>query len=82
MYLYRREMVLAIKEAVRMTKPGGSLCFTHFVEVKGKRVGSIIQKVDKSYWISQSDVLGIEKVQFFNIKYHRDRYGFVCNKKQ
>lgn len=34
MYLYKNEMITAIKEAVRMTKPGGSLCFTHFLEKK------------------------------------------------
>ena len=36
MYLKKEEMVLAIKEAVRMTKPGGSLCFTHFLEKNGR----------------------------------------------
>ena len=54
MYLFKEEMLIAIKEAVRMTKPGGSLCFTHFIENDGKQIGSIIDKVDKSYWMTQS----------------------------
>ena len=60
MYLKKEEMVLAIKEAVRMTKPGGSLCFTHFLEKNGRNKGSIIERVDKSYWISSKDELGID----------------------
>ena len=36
MYLKKHEMVLAIKEAVRMVKPGGSLCFS-----LNKRLNSI-----------------------------------------
>ncbi len=81
MYLYKNEMLKAIKEAVRMTKPGGSLCFTHFIEEKGKYRKSIIDKVNKSFWLKHKDQLGIENIRFFTIKHQGDRYGFVCNKK-
>ena len=82
MYLYKDEMLIAIKEAVRMTKPGGSLCFTHFIEKNGSFKGSIIQRVDKTYWLNKSDYLGIENIKFFTLKHQGDRYGFVCNKKK
>lgn len=49
MYLYKNEMITAIKEAVRMTKPGGSLYFTHFLEKNGNNNGSIVERVDKSF---------------------------------
>lgn len=82
MYLYKNEMLIAIKEAVRMTKPGGSLCFTHFIEENGRKKGSIIQRVNKIYWLNKSDYLGIENIKFFTLKHEDDRYGFVCNKKK
>ena len=82
MYLYKNEMCIAIKEAVRMTKPGGSLGFTHFLENKGKYRRSIVEKVDKQYWLDNQDELGIENISFFTIKHQHDRYGFVCNKKK
>ena len=31
MYLYKDEMEIALKEALRMAKMGGRLCFTHFL---------------------------------------------------
>ena len=80
MYLKKEEMVLAIKEAVRMTKPGGSLCFTHFLEEKGHNRGSIVDKVNKSYWISSKDELGIDNIVFGKLKYQGDRYFFTCTK--
>ena len=81
MYLRKHEMIIAIKEAVRMTKPGGSLCFTHFLEHTGQNKGSIIDRVDKSFWISMQDELNIENIIFDNVKYQGDRYYFTCNKK-
>ena len=81
MYLYKDDMLTAIKEAIRITKPGSSLCFTHFIEENGNTIGSIIQKVNKSYWINNSNYLGIENIKFFTLKHQGDRYGFVCNKK-
>ena len=80
MYLKKEEMVLAIKEAVRMTKPGGSLCFTHFLEKNGRNKGSIIERVDKSYWISSKDELGIDNIIFGRLKHQGDRYFFTCTK--
>ena len=80
MYLKKEEMVLAIKEAVRMTKPGGSLCFTHFLEKNGRNKGSIIDRVDKSYWISSKDELGIDNIIFGRLKHQGDRYFFTCTK--
>ena len=62
MYLYKDDMNIAIKEAVRMTKPGGSLCFTHFIENKGEFLGSILHRVNKSYWLESQDELGIENI--------------------
>jgi ubiquinone/menaquinone biosynthesis C-methylase UbiE len=81
MYLYKNEMITAIKEAVRMTKPGGSLCFTHFLEKNGDNNGSIIDRVDKSFWIDMQDELGIKNIQFGTLKHQGDRYYFTCTKK-
>ena len=81
MYLYKNEMITAIKEAVRMTKPGGSLCFTHFLEKNGNNNGSIVERVDKSFWLEMQDELGIENIHFGTLKHQGDRYYFTCTKK-
>lgn len=81
MYLKKHEMVLAVKEAVRMVKPGGSLCFTHFLEENGHNRGSIVEKVNKSYWISSKDELNIKNIVFGKLRHQGDRYFFTCNKK-
>lgn len=81
MYLKKEEMILAIKEAVRMTKIGGSLCFTHFLEKNGRNNGSIVDRVDMSYWISSKNELGIDNIVFGRLKHQGDRYFFTCTKK-
>ena len=82
MYLYKNDMIKAIKEAVRITKPGGSLCFTHFIEPRGKRVGSIIEKVEESFWVKHQNELNIDNIRFYTLKNQGDRYYFVCNKRR
>ena len=36
MYLEREEMAVALHTATRLVRPGGSFCFTHFVEPQGE----------------------------------------------
>ena len=36
MYLERAEMAVALHTATRLARPGGSFCFTHFVEPQGE----------------------------------------------
>jgi len=81
MYLKKDEMLIAMKEAVRITKPGGSLCFTTFLEEDGIHIGTIVERVNKSFWIEHQDNLGIENIKFFQMKNNWDRYFFVCNKR-
>lgn len=79
-YLTKEDMLLAIKEAARMTKPGGSLVFTVFVEPTGKKIGSIVDQVPKSFWAAELPKLGIENIQTFDMKHQGDRYQMSCNK--
>jgi SAM-dependent methyltransferase len=81
MYLYKNEMLVAIKEAVRITKPGGSLCFTNFIHPQGKFRGSILDKVKKSFWYIELPKLNLENIKIHNMIYQEDRYLIVCNKK-
>ena len=52
MYLYEEEMKIALHEAIRITRPGGSLCFTNFVEPDGNFIGSILEPVEKTFWFN------------------------------
>ena len=45
MYLYKDEMEFALREAIRIAKPGGRLCFTHFIEPDGVLQGSILEPI-------------------------------------
>lgn len=80
MYLKRNDMIKAIQEAVRMTKPGGSLLFTNFIEPDGNNVGSIVDKVEKTFWDTELPKLGLENITIKDMKNQGDRYQILCNK--
>ena len=83
MYLYKNEMLIAIKEMARITKPGGSLCITHFIHPEGKHVGSILDKVDKNFWLEPLKKMNLENIQIHIMHPSQaDRYLIVCNKKK
>ena len=82
MYLYKPEVIIAIKELVRLTKPGGSIVITHFIEKDGLlEKKSIIEKVEKEFILRHQHYWNIENIIFFNMKDNVERYGFSCNKK-
>lgn len=81
MYLTKNQMKEAIKEAVRMTKPGGSLLFTHFIAPGGKRIGSIEFAVEPSFFEENAKEWGIENIKIYAIKHQGDRYQVTCKKK-
>ena len=82
MYLYKPEIIITIKELVRLTKPGGSIIITHFTEKDGLlKQKSIIEKIEKEFILEYQDYWGIENIIFFDMKDNIDRYGFSCNKK-
>ncbi len=80
MYLTKNEMKTAIKEAVRITKPGGSFLFTHFIAPEGKRVGSIISRIEPSFFEENSKEWGIENIKIHGMKHQGDRYQVTFNK--
>ena len=43
---------------LRITKPGGHLCFTHFAE-PGEFIGSILQPVEKGFWLDLAKNYGL-----------------------
>ena len=82
MYLQKDEMLKAIAEAQRITKPGGSLLFTDFVEPGGERKGSIVCPVEKAFWATHLPKLGLEEVEIHGEKHQGDRYMVACRKQR
>lgn len=80
MYLRKSDMSKAIKEAVRMTKPGGSLLFTHFIAPGGKPRVSIIEPVSVSFFYANAKEWGIENIEIHKMKHQGDRYQVTCKK--
>ena len=81
MYLYKEQMLTAIKEALRISKKGGHLCFTNFVEPNGVFKGSILEPVEKAFWSKLAKHLNLEyELENLVVKqmiHQKDRY-FVC----
>ena len=78
MYLHLDDIPIAVKEAVRITKPGGSLLFTHFIEPGGVHVGSIVDRVPKSFWEKNAKRFGVTGVVIQKMdEQQKDRYA-VC----
>ncbi len=74
MYLTEEEMVSATQEAIRITKPGGSLLFTHFIEPDAQPRRSIVTPVDKAYWENTLPQLGGKNIRVYPMLHQGDRY--------
>lgn len=70
-------MLVTLEEAIRITKPGGHLCFTLFIEPNGNNKGSILEPIEKSFWLSIADQYSLENLIIEQMLNQRDRY-FVC----
>ena len=81
MYLYKEGMLKALEEAIRIAKPGGHLCFTHFIEPNGKLKGSILEPIEKSFWPLIANQYSLENLIIEQMLYQKDRY-FVCFSKK
>lgn len=82
MYLTRDEMDKAIQEAIRMTKPGGSLLFSHFAEPGSKTIKSIVSTVEKSFFEKNAKRWGVEDVKIYPVLHQGDRYQVTFRKKK
>lgn len=80
MYLIKSEMKKAVTEAVRITKPGGSLLFTGFIAPGGKTIGSIVSFTDPSFFEKNAEEWGIENIKIYKMKHQGDRYQVTFNK--
>lgn len=77
MYLYKDEMEIALKEALRMAKMGGRLCFTHFIEPNGRFLGTILEPLPKSQWKDWALKYTLKDIKINQMIHQHDRY-FVC----
>jgi hypothetical protein len=76
-HLNNDEQIAALKEAVRITAPGGSMLFTHFSvpgeQFTGNIGGCAIYVVEKSFWPDKLKELGIDNVRFHDMNYRCTR---------
>ena len=77
MYLYKDEMEIALKEALRMAKRGGRLCFTCFIEPNGRFLGTILEPLPKSQWKDWALKYTLKDIKINQMIHQHDRY-FVC----
>lgn len=85
MYLTKNEMLKAFKEALRMTKPGQSMLFTHFIEPGQSVRGSIITPIEKTILQEELSKIGMENIEFHSlkpIKDQGDRFVITATKKK
>jgi ubiquinone/menaquinone biosynthesis C-methylase UbiE len=75
-------MKKAIKESVRMTKPGGSLLFTAFIAPGGGYIGSIVSPIERSFFEENSKEWGIENIKIYKMKHQGDRYQVTFKKQR
>ena len=82
MYLTKNQMKQAIKEAVRITKPGGSLLFSHFIAPGGEKIGSIVTKIEPSFFEMNAKEWGVDNVKIYQMKHQGDRLQFALRKQE
>lgn len=74
MYLDEAQMLDAVKEAIRITKPGGSILITHFIEPNSSPRRSIVHPISKSFWLEQLPKLGVTNIQIETMQHQGERY--------
>ena len=58
----------------RITKPGGYLCFTHFIEPGGAFIGTILQPVEMSFWSYLAEKYYLVDLKIKPMIHQHDRY--------
>ena len=77
-----RKKLLLLIIFFRITKPGGHLCFTHFVEPSGEFIGSILQPVEKSYWMKMAEKYSLVNLRMKQMIHQFDRYSVCFSKRK
>ena len=57
-----------------MTKPGGYLCFTNFIEPGGEFIGTILQPIEKSFWSHLAEKYFLVDLKIKRMIHQHDRY--------
>ena len=78
MYLEREEMAVALHTATRLVRPGGSFCFTHFVEPQGEPKGSIVQPITRAALRRLATAAGMVDVRLHDMRHQGDRYAMTA----
>eukprot|EP00747_Dinoflagellata_sp_TGD_P109783 gnl/TRDRNA2_/TRDRNA2_170788_c0_seq7.p1 gnl/TRDRNA2_/TRDRNA2_170788_c0~~gnl/TRDRNA2_/TRDRNA2_170788_c0_seq7.p1 ORF type:complete len:302 (+),score=23.59 gnl/TRDRNA2_/TRDRNA2_170788_c0_seq7:136-906(+) len=81
MYLKQNQMPDAVREMVRIVKPGGSLLISHCIEPGANFKGSIKDTYPKSYWNELADSFGLEQLETAPMPFQHDRYLVVARKR-
>ena len=81
MYLTESQMIDAITEALRITKSGGSILLTHFIEPGAQPRRSIVTPVEKSYWMTALPKLGGKDISIYPMLHQGDRYQVSFSKR-
>jgi len=79
MYLDRDEMAVALHTATRMVRPGGSFCFTHFVEPQGEPKGTIVQPITRVALRRLAAAAGMVDVRLHAMRHQGDRYAMTAS---
>jgi ubiquinone/menaquinone biosynthesis C-methylase UbiE len=80
MYLTQEKMLIAIEEAIRITKPGGSLAFTHFIEPNAQPRRSIVAPIPKAFWFEALPQMGVSNIRIQTMPHEGERYQVLCTK--
>ena len=80
MYLTHHEMGLALREALRIARPGASLVFTHFIEEDGKPRGTIVQPIAREDLLARAAAAGAVDTRIHPMVHQGDRFILACRK--
>lgn len=61
----------------RIAKPGANLCFTHFIEPGGNEIGSILEPIEKHFWLQLAKQYSLKNMFIQEMILQGDRY-YVC----
>ena len=80
MYLTKREMASALRNAFSLVAPGGSVAFTHFLDLEGQNRGTIVEPVARAHLKHLATAAGFTDVRFHGLPHQGDRFMITARR--
>ena len=73
-------MASALRNAFSLVAPGGSVAFTHFLDLEGQNRGTIVEPVARAHLKHLATAAGFTDVRFHGLPHQGDRFMITARR--